>query len=930
MNWRERRAASRFSVLLAFLLLFVSTAARAQVDTGNISGTIVDQSGGALPGVTMTATNLATSIARTTVTDANGRYQITGLQPAKYSVKADLQGFAPVVQPQVTVNIGTTVDVNLTLQLASLAETINVTSDAPLIESTKAEISSVINQQQLESLPSLNRQYLDFALLLPATVDSVSINQQGAGFSIGGARSSEAALLVDGFYNMDEGFDLPKQRYSQDSIQEFQVISFGGEAEYGRAIGGILNGITKSGGNQLHGTAYDFYQNENLNAEDPASVLRGIPEPPYGRDQFGGTLGGPIKKDKTFFFGAYERVKQDYTYDNGITQASGAAIGLPANDIGNVPRFYRLNFALAKVDHNIDDNNRLQGSFAMSRWTEYNISSPTAFGAVSRQFDLQATDWSYLGKYTHVGQQSVQELKLSFFPRFYGVSGLNQGGPPLVADGAINPPDSFQGNATPPAVNISSVASFGSVSLNNHIDTYPTEAIYTSTKFVGNHTMKFGGDYMIAEYDYTLYSALRGTYTFSSLLNYQKGAYSQFTEGFGNPANFRQHQYVSGFLQDSWRANNRLTLNYGLRYDLEVHPVAPNGQRLGWDRKEFGPRFAASYALDEKASTLLKFSSGIYYDRIFQNITTFYTNIQGYQTLTSGTWTPTTPGAPVYPNVFPSAPTTIPAGVVNTNILPTNFATPASGQAIGTIEHSFTSNLAVTASAIYTHQWNVDWEEDSNLQWTGTAWVRPNPAYRQILQYQFNGWANYAGGIFEVRDRGKRMGWNGSLTLNHARDIGNNYASIPNDQRVGIAGEYGPNADTPTMRGVLSGWFDITPTVQVSAKFQARTGMWVNPVDAGVDLIGAGILGSRTPTYGRNSFEGPGFNQTDLRAAWMIPFGQQKISLYLEAYNIFNRVNVQTVNNDYGATPGQPLPFWMQPTAYYPPRQVQLGVHWAF
>jgi hypothetical protein len=915
--------------LIVMLIGCVPTTARAQVDTGNISGTIADESGGVLPGVTVTATNLATGIARTTVTDPVGRYQVTGLQPASYSVKADLQGFTAVVRSQVTVNIGTTIDVNFTLRVATLAETVNVTSDAPLVESTKTEISTVIDQKQLDALPSLNRQYLDFALLLPASIDSQSIVFQGAGFSIGGARSSESALLVDGFYNMDEGFDLPKQRYSQDSIQEFQVISFGGEAQYGRAVGGILNGITKSGGNVLRGTAYDFYQNQNLNSEDPASVLRGIAKPPYGRQQFGGTLGGPIKTDKTFFFGAYERVKQDYQYDNTVTPGTGAALGLSPSDIGNVPRYYRLNFALAKADHNLDDRNRLQASFAMSRWTEFNITTPVAFGTVSRQYDLQATDWSYLLKWTNVGDHSVQELKASFFPRFYGVTGLNQGGAPLVSNGQINPPGVSESNASPPSVNISSVASFGSVTLNNNIDTYPVEAIYASTRFIGAHTVKFGADYMYAKYDYTLYSALHGTYTFSSLVNFQKGLYSQFTEGFGDPNNFRQHQYLSGFAQDSWRVNNRLTFNYGLRYDLEVHPLAPNGQRLGWDRKDFGPRFAASFALDDKATTLLKFASGIYYDRIFQNISTFYTNIAGYQTLTTGTWTPTTSGSPVYPNVFISKPS-IPAGVANTNILPTNFATPASSQVTGTIEHSFTPTLAVTMSAIYTHGWNVDWQDDANLQWTGTAWIRPNAGYRQILQYQFNGWANYVGGIFELKNRGTRMGWDGSLTLNHARDVGNNYNSIPNDQRVGIAGEYGPGADTPTARGVLSGWFDIAPSVQVSAKFQARTGMWVNPVDAGVDLIGAGILGSRTPGFGRNSFSGPGFNQTDLRATWMMPIPKQRLSLYLEAYNVFNRINVQTVNNDYGATPGQPLSFWMQPTAYYPPRQIQIGAHWSF
>src|SRR5262249_55234783 len=160
------------------------------------------------------------------------------------------------------------------------------------------------------------------------------------------------------------------------------------------------------------------------------------------------------------------------------------------------------------------------------------------------------------------------------------------------------------------------------------------------------HNMKFGADYMNSYYDYTLYSSLRGTYTFSSLPNYQRGVYSQYTQSFGDPHNPRRHQYLSGFAQDSWQASDRLTMNYGLRYDLEVHPKALTGTRFGWDLNEFGPRVALSYNLTGRGDTFLKFSSGIYYDRIFQNITTFYTNILGYQTLTSATWTPATPGAP--------------------------------------------------------------------------------------------------------------------------------------------------------------------------------------------------------------------------------------------------------------------------------------------
>jgi hypothetical protein len=932
MELRSSVSALIVIACLAALGAFFPAPVLAQVDTGNISGAVTDETGAMLPGVTITATNLSTGTTRTTVTSGVGRYQITGLQPAGYSVKAELQGFNTVLRPQVTVNVGTTIDINISLRLASMAETVNVTSDAPLVESGKSELSNVINQQVLEAVPSLNRQYLDFALLLPATVDSVSINQQGAGFSLGGARSSEAALLVDGFYNMDEGFALPKQRYSQDAVQEFQVISFGGQAEYGRAIGGILNGVTKSGANLVHGTAYGFLQNQNLNNEDPASVLRGIDKPDYSRQQWGGTLGGPIKHDKTFFFGAYERVKQEYTYDNAITAANGAAIGLPAADVGNVPREYLLNFVMGKVDHNISENSRIQASVAMSRWTEDNVSSPQAFSTRSRQFNLQATDLSYLFKFTKVAGSghAVHEMKISFFPRYYGVNGVNAGGPPLAADGQINPPGENQSNSTLPAVNISSIANFGSISLNNTINTFPVEAIYNSSVFLGKHSVKFGADYMNAEYDYTLYSSLRATYTFSSVANYLKGAYSQFTQGFGDPANFRRHQYIAGFAQDSWRAGDRLTLNYGVRYDLEVHPKAPTGERFGWDRNNVGPRFGGSYDLTGKNKTFLKFSSGVYYDRIFQNITTFYTNIVGYQTLVSGTWTPTTPGAPVYPNVLTSKPATMPAGVVNSNIMPSDFRTPASTQTLATIEHSLTPSIVVSASAIYTHLWDVDYTLDMNLTWNGTAWVRPNPAYRVITQYQFDGAGNYAGGIFEVKRRGTRVGFNGSVTVQRARDMGNNYNSAPNDQRTGIAGEYGPNADTPTVRGVLSGWYNITPTIQVSGKVQSRSGMWVNPIASGIDLVGAGTLGSRTPGFGRNEIVGPGYSQTDMRFTWALPVPNQKISFYVEAFNAFNQVNAQGVNNNYGAVNGSPLSVFMTPTVYYAPRQVQLGIHWSF
>jgi hypothetical protein len=840
------------------------------------------------------------------------------------------------VRSQVTVNIGRAVDVNITMRLASVQETVTVTGDAPLIESTKAEMSTVINQEQLAALPSKSRQYLDFTLLLPATVDSVSINQQGAGFSLGGARASEAALLVDGFYNMDEGFALPKQRYSQDSIQEFQVVQFAGGAEYGRAIGGIVNAVTKSGSNDLHGSGYGFFKDDNITAEETGARLSGLAKPPYSRQQWGGTLGGPIVTDKAFFFGAYERVKEDYTFANGVTPANAQAIGLPASDVGSVPRYYRLNFALGKVNLLASQNNRVEAGYAMSRWTEFNITSPTSFGAVSRQFNLESLDSSYFVKWTNVAPSAhaVHEVKVSYFPRDYGVTGLNLDGPPLVPPGGIvNPtPSSPESNSSPARVTISSVASFGPVSVNDKELNYPLQALYSSTLFTNQHTIKFGADYQWSFFDYTLWQPLVGAYTFSSLPNYLAGRYSQYTQSFGTGYMPRHHQYISGFVQDTWKSSNRFTMNYGLRYDLEIQPMSPTGQRFGYDYDNFGPRFSIAYDISGNGKTLFKLASGIYYDRIFQNITAFYTNVKGYQTLVSATWTPTTSGAPVYPQVFATRPPNLPAGVVNTNILPNKLEIPASGQIVGTLEHELTPNVVVSASAVFNRTWNSDYETDTNLAWSDAtqSFYRPDATYRSILQYQFDTHSQYVGGIFDVKRRGTRFGADGNLTLNHARDTGNNYATIPNDPHCGVGCDYGPQADTPTVRGVVSGWYNFTPVLQLSGVFQARTGMAVNPVAVGLDLLGTGQTGTRTPGFGRNSFVAPGFTQTDLRLTYRLPVQKTRVDLYVEAYNIFNRANVQVVNNDYGPTPGQPKSAWLLPTVYYPPFQAQFGLRLGF
>jgi hypothetical protein len=907
----------------------------AQEQTGAVAGTVSDQTGALLPGATVTVVNLATGESRTTVTGEGGLYRIPALQPSRYLVTAELPGFSTVRRPEVTVNIGSVADVNFTLSVGTIQESITVTGEAPLVESKKTDLSSVITQDTINALPSRNRQYLDFALLLPAATENVT-TIQGTGTVVGGARSKEGSLLVDGFYNLDETFAMPKTRHSQDAIQEFQVVTFGGAPEYGRALGGVINAITKSGGNELRGSSYGFLRNEHLNAQDFAEKALGRPKSEFRRQQWGGSAGGPIVRNKSFFFGAYERTTEDTPFDNGITPQNAAILGLPAADVGIVPRFLRLNFAMGKWNYNLRDNQRLEVAYTFGTQTDHMASQPEPFTTRSAASNhLVYVDHNVFGKWTAVthGGKMLHDLKVSYSPRFYTPGGYAFGGPPLTADGQINIGDLT--NSSPPRVTITNVAVFGSAGFQGDTATYPIQSIYSWTTFKNRHQIKVGGDYLYSHLRWAFYSGYTGKYNFSSLANFLAGNYSTYTQTFGDVSNPRTHQYITGFVQDSWQVTNRMTLNYGVRYDLELNPShAKSGTPFGNDYNNFGPRFALSYDFTGRGKTFLKASSGVYYDKLWQNQTGFFTSLKGHEQTTSVTYTPTTPGAPRYPNVFGSIPANVPRSVVNVSIMPDAVRVPASAQAVGTIEHALTPNVRISGSVIYTKSWYKEFTYDTNLDWNGTEWIRPNLDYRSINQIRFEGPAEYQGAFVELTKRGGLFGYEGNITFARSLQTPLSASGINgtiNDQRCGLMCDYGPAPDVPKVRGLISAWYNIVPSVQLSGIFRTRTGLAIDPIAAGLDPNGDQKFGDRTPGLDPFSFRGPAMNSLDARVAWAFELGAaSRLQVYVETFNLLNKENVALVNNNFGLSPASPAATWMRPTQYFPPREVQLGARLTF
>jgi hypothetical protein len=227
-------------LLLSLWAVAVPAVAYAQggTTTATLSGRVFDGTGGTLPGATVTVVNIATNQSRVVVTNEEGVYRLAGLTPGQHSLTAELQGFARFVQPEIRLNVGAAADLNVTMRVSDVAETITVTGEAPIVDRANTALTSVISRDQIDALPTNNRNYLDFALLTPGVAEDVRTAGQGIGLKFAGARGKEGSLLVDGLWNTDESFTFAKIKYSQDSIAEFQVVNIGAAPEFGRGFHG--------------------------------------------------------------------------------------------------------------------------------------------------------------------------------------------------------------------------------------------------------------------------------------------------------------------------------------------------------------------------------------------------------------------------------------------------------------------------------------------------------------------------------------------------------------------------------------------------------------------------------------------------------------------------------------------------------------------
>ena len=919
----------RACLLLTPLLVYSQEA----INYGSAGGRVLDPSGAVVQQAVVEARHVATNTSLATKTDASGRFRFAYLRLGRYQLTVRQPGFEDA-QEQIDVTAGAAFDLTISLRLVSPSTSAAVSAAPPILESARSQIAETMPQSEIMALPLNGRSYLDVTLLAPGVSPTNTASTQlfaetsavpGQGISIGSQRNFSNSFVVDGLSANDDAAGLAGSFYGLDAINEVQVVTSGGQAEYGRALGGFVNVVTNSGTNAFHGDFYSYFRNQRLNA-DNALTNRKLP---MTQTQGGASAGGPIIHDRTFYFANFEA--RDLNQDGLVTisPANVAAIDATLSSAGYrgaqiatglFPNpVHTANF-FGKVDHQISARDQFS-----VRYNLYDVDSDNSRGAGglsavsagARLNDLDSTVAA--SNIAIVSPRTVNETRVQFV-----YSGLQA---------PVNDP-------VGPAVSIAGVATFGTLSSS---PTTRLDRLYegadTISHQAGVHALRAGVDFLENSLDITYPQSSRGNYSFSSLAAFAAGAYnsSGYTQSFGNPSIAQTNPNVGFFAQDEWKAAPGLTLNLGVRYDLEFLKT------LATDSGNLSPRAGFAWKPFGNNRTVIRGGFGMFYDRIpLRPLANALISSGNTTDITPATFvtvslSPAQTGAPVFPAILGA----LPSGVlVNFTTMDRHIKNAYSEQGNLEIERQVGARSTLTVGYQHLRGRHLIAYINQNTPACAASGnnngCRPNPAYGNNKQYSSLGDSQFdALEASFVERAGRWVSLRASYTYSKALDdVGEFFFSAPIDN-FNIWKDWGRSDDDQRHRVSfdtvvqLGRGFEWSGSLQYysALPFNITTGANTTQGTAARPALANGA------SLSRNAGTGFDFFTVSARLSRNFRIDQRwRVQALAEAFNALNHRNDIIPNGVFGAGayPANPLPAFGQATAVGDPRSVQLALRVIF
>jgi len=950
---------------LSILLCAANAASQVSRVGAILEGSVKDSSGAAMPSCKVTVRNTFTSQSRSVTTDEQGFFRAEQLSVGTYEVRMEQVGFALYRQAGVVLSLGQTLHLDIVLYPASASEQVTVSAQSAAMDTSQTSVVSSVDQERIEELPVRSRNYLDFVLLAPGVSNSPAASGSsplsGSGFTFGGLRPQSNNVSIDGLDNNDEYLGSSRTELSPEIVQEFQVVNNGLSAESGGASGGSINVITRSGTNIVHGDAFLFAQDGTFDARDPFETEAG--KPSFRRFRAGFALGGPIIKDRTFYYAAAEqehnRGQIGSDIDPGVASAitpflaKGAFPNLATRQITTAfsPTARAETEAAGKLDHQLRKNTALMLRYTFTN----NKESGDAFNT-NGLIDASARGSSFTGDNavsgsltTVLGSEAVSDLRFQAATRHAVLRTNEPFGPEIDIAGLVTFGRPYAGN---------------SERRENHY-----QAGYTYSRTRGKHLWKVGGTVNRVRLRADVPDGFYGAYFFGSLGDFLAGNPNQFRQAFGSPRVDFPVTSFGGFAQDHWSLARQLTVDLGMRYDFERLPAGFNQ-----DTTNVSPRIGLAWSPSPK--WVFRAGYGVFFDRyVLGNLMRAIekNGSQAFEQVADGDAAASLfAGAEGGPLVAPAS------GIASSIFRPDpRMATPYSQQASVGAEYSLAKNLTLRADYLFVHGVKLPRTVNVNLLppvvltlANSSSLGIPNPTPQQIgrevfspgrLNNQFgdiyrlqnSASSTYNGVSFTLNRRmSDELAFSASYTLSKTFDDASNFEEEPQNpfdlpaenavsrqhqqQRFVFNALWELPIGDEEDKGVKSeentGWLTQTFShIEVAPILTLESGRPVNPL-TGLDSnqSHAFPLSARPLGLGRNSLSTPALATIEFRVLKYFPFGGAKrLDLVAEFFNLFNSANVSQINPVSGAGL-TPIPGFKQPIAGTGARQIQFSLDFEF